>query len=191
VKPPGLILIAASTGGPQALHTVLSGLRGDLPAPVLVVQHIPPFFNSVMVDNLGPASKLRVKLAEDREYIQAGTVYIAPGGRHMILDRQKRIGFDDSPPIFNIRPAADVLFWSVAEACPNGGVLAVILTGMGEDGAQGLTKIKRCLRCICIAQSRDTCVVYGMPRAVIECGLADFVLDIGCIAQKINALCVG
>ncbi|MCL2488075.1 MAG: hypothetical protein FWE80_05260, partial [Oscillospiraceae bacterium] len=184
---PELVLIAASTGGPLALEQILSGLKADFPVPILVVQHMPAHFTSTLAQHLDQKATLRVKLAENREPLAAGTVYIAPGGVHMKLDAKNQIRVDDSPPINGVRPAADILFESVADYFSGTSVLAVVLTGMGCDGERGLAQLKEKRECYCLAQSERTCVVYGMPRAVIENGLADKIVDLDKMAGEISS----
>jgi len=185
---PELVLIAVSTGGPQALQKIFSEISGNIPVPILVVQHIPPHFAEVLAGNLNMTSKLKVKVAESRDSIEPGTVYIAPGDVHMKLDKKNKIYFDDSPPILGIRPAADVLFESVVESYAVNRVLVVILTGMGRDGVAGLKMLKKDRVCYCVAQSESTCVVYGMPRAAVESGLVDKIVDLDDIATEIEGL---
>ena len=188
---PEIVLIAASTGGPAALETVITKLRKDFPIPILVVQHMPPHFVETFARDLAHRSQLRVKVAEHRETVAAETVYIAPGGLHMKLDTENKIYFDGSPPINGLRPAADKLFESIAESFGGSGVLAVILTGMGCDGEKGIARLKEKRDCFCVAQSEKTCVVYGMPRAVVESGFADKILDLEKISVEIETLALG
>ena len=183
---PDIVLIAASTGGPIALETVLSQLHRNFPVPILIVQHIPMSFTENLARNLDHKAKIKVKVAENDEPISAGTAYIAPGGAHMTLDKRQRIYLDDSPPRSGVRPAADVLFESVAKNFAGSGILVVILTGMGSDGKEGLIKLKAKRECCCLVQSEETCVVYGMPRAVTENNLADWILDLDMISSKIE-----
>jgi two-component system chemotaxis response regulator CheB len=138
---PGIVLIAASTGGPSALEKILSKLDADFPVPVLIVQHMTAHFIETLVHNLSGKSGLKIKVAENGEFASAGTAYIAPGGTHMKLGADTRIYFDGSPPINGVRPAADALFVSVAESF-SGRILAVVLTGMGRDGEAGLARLK-------------------------------------------------
>ena len=183
---PDIVLIAASTGGPIALEAVISQLRRDFPVPILIVQHIPMNFTENLARNLNHKSKIKVKVAENDETISAGTAYIAPGGAHMMLDKRQKIYLDDSPPRSGVRPAADVLFESVAANFTGSGILVVILTGMGSDGKEGLKRLKEKRECCCLVQSEETCVVYGMPRAVTENNLADWILDLDMISSKIE-----
>jgi len=186
---PEIVLIAASTGGPLALNNILSNMRSDFPVPILVVQHIPSYFTETLAHHLDNKSHLKVKIAEDRETVTASTVYLAPGGMHMKLDIENKIKLDDSPPISGLRPAADVLFESVAKSFSFSRVLVVILTGMGSDGKKGLASLKAKKDCLCLAQSEETCVVYGMPRCAVESGLVDKVLDLEKISHEIESLC--
>jgi len=183
---PQIILIAVSTGGPRALESIIPELRRDISVPILVVQHMPPHFIEILTERLNSKSELKVKVAEDGEIISGGTVYLAPGGAHMRLSSENQIYLDDSPPINGVRPAADALFESVANDFYGNKILAVILTGMGQDSKSGVTKLKGKKKCFCIAQSEKTCVVYGMPRAVIDEGLADMILDLEQIAPEIE-----
>ncbi len=187
---PELVLIASSTGGPQALETVLTALSGTFPVPILVVQHMLPNFTESFANGLDKKAKLRIKVADSGERVVPGTVYIAPDGCHMALNAQRKIAFIDAPPVSGIRPTADVLFESVADNLPPGDILAVVLTGMGRDGERGLMQLKARHNCYCLVQSEQTCVVYGMPRAAVEAGFADSVLDLGEIAGALEKLCI-
>ncbi len=186
---PELVLIASSTGGPQALETVLTALSGSFPIPILVVQHMLPHFTESFALGLNKKANLRIKVADGGEGVVPGTVYIAPDGAHMALNAQKKIAFIDAPPVNGIRPTADALFESVADNLPPRDVLAVVLTGMGRDGERGLMRLKVKHNCYCLVQSEKTCVVYGMPRAAVESGLADGVCDLGDIAPELERLC--
>jgi len=183
---PQLILIAASTGGPRALETVIPALRSEIPVPILIVQHMPPHFIETLTERLNSKSEIKVKVAENGEKIKGGTVYMAPGGVHMRLNADNEVYLDDSPPINGVRPAADALFDSVAEDFSGLRVLTIVLTGMGQDSMKGIIKLKEKKKCYCIAQSKNTCVVYGMPRAAVEEGLADKISDLDQIAAEIE-----
>ena len=189
----GLVVIGVSTGGPKTLSSIIPKLPGDLDCPVLIVQHMPPKFTASLAQHLEKESALTVKEAECGEPVLPGNVYLAPGGYHMMLkasalktENEWIIELNNQPPVNSCRPSVDVLFESVASAakCP---VLAVILTGMGEDGANGLETLKKGI-CYCLSQSRATCVVYGMPHAVKSRGLSDEVLDTEQFAERITEL---
>ncbi len=194
VKPAnfGIVVIGVSTGGPNALAALVPRLPANLGCPVLIVQHMPPHFTASLAQHLSHLSALPVREAQDNELVAANTVLIAPGGRHMTVRAdpanatQLLIALNDSPPVNSCRPAVDVLFRSVA-AHFNGGILSVILTGMGEDGAAGVAALKR-KSCWSLAQDEKTCVVYGMPRALVERGLADEVVPLDALADRITAL---
>ncbi len=186
---PEMVLIGVSTGGPAALARILPGIPGDIGVPIFIVQHMPPVFTQSLAENLAAKCAVRVREAGHGELAEANTVYIAPGGRQMRLasgpgDRVS-IQLTDDPPENNCRPAVDYLFRSAANHFP-GRAMAVILTGMGSDGTVGLRLLKR-RGCYVIAQDEPSCVVYGMPKAAIEAGVADIVLPVDAIAGKIAA----
>jgi two-component system chemotaxis response regulator CheB len=190
---PELVLIGVSTGGPNALTTLLPALPGKLGVPVLIVQHMPPVFTQSLAENLDSKCALRVCEAADGMSAEADTVYIAPGGRQMRLapgpDGRKVIQITDDPPENNCRPAVDYLFRSVANHFP-GRAMGVILTGMGSDGTLGLRLLKR-HNCFVIAQDEASCVVYGMPKAAVDAGVVDAVLPLDAIAGRIAAFVHG
>jgi two-component system chemotaxis response regulator CheB len=173
-----MVAIGASTGGPNALRRVLPTLPADLSLPVLIVQHLPASFTTALAENLHKVSTLPVQEARDGEPLLPNRVYLSPGGRHLTVARSKdpadqvvRVQLTDGPKVNSCKPSADVLFQSVAEVY-GGGVLAVVLTGMGNDGQAGVAAVK-VKGGYCLSQSEETCAVYGMPRAVDEAGLSD------------------
>lgn len=182
-----LVTIGSSTGGPRALQEIIPLLPEGFPVPVLVSQHMPRNFTGPFAERLNQLSKIPVKEAENEEPLMNGTVYIAPGGGHMEISRKKaidvriRIRPDNGDCIY--RPSVDIMMISAAGVFP-GRVLGVILTGMGNDGLKGMKSIKQGGGRT-IAQDEETCVVYGMPKAVVEAGLADKVLSIEQIAGEI------
>jgi len=181
--------IGVSTGGPQTLAEILKELPPNFPVPILIVQHMPPLFTAQLAERLDKISRLKVKEAEDGEPIKEGVVYIAPGDYHMevsIENRQRHVRLHQGPPVNNCRPAVDVLFKSLADVY-GGATLGLILTGMGKDGLEGARKIKAKGGSI-VAQDRETSVVYGMPRAVFEAGLADEVLPLFEIPKRLKEL---
>ncbi len=185
---PAVVAIGVSTGGPEALTKMLPLLPANLPVPVVLVQHMPPLFTKSLADSLAQRSKLRITEATEGEPVRRGTVYIAPGGRHMVVRRgegEAIIGLNDGPPVNSCRPSVDVLFRSVASVYGEHGILTVILTGMGNDGCAGVRTCKR-YPCFCITQSEPSCVVYGMPRAVDEAGLSDISLPLEKIAEELT-----
>ncbi len=186
---PQAIVIGVSTGGPQALATLLPALPADLGVPVLVVQHMPPVFTQALAESLATKCRLKVCEAADGERLLPNVVYLAPGGRQMRVRGHPAGGaaiqVTDDPPENNCRPSVDYLFRSVAGVLP-GRSVAVILTGMGSDGALGLRLLKR-QGCQVFAQDQATCVVYGMPRAAVEAGVVDAILPLEAIAPRLVA----
>ncbi|MCS7199024.1 MAG: chemotaxis response regulator protein-glutamate methylesterase [Caldimicrobium sp.] len=181
--------IGVSTGGPQTLLEIFKNIPATLRVPIFIVQHMPPIFTRQLAERLDKISPLTVKEAEDGEVIKEGYVYVAPGDYHMrikVNNRDKIITLNQDPPINNCRPAVDVLFESLAEVF-NGTCLGIILTGMGRDGTEGARKIKQKGGGI-IAQDSSSSIVFGMPRAVIEAGLADEVLSLQEIPKRIREL---
>lgn len=180
-----LVAIGTSTGGPQALQKVITRLPANLPCGVVVVQHMPPGFTKSLADRLNQISAIAVKEAENDEIIEPGHVYIAPGNYHMrisISGADKKIVLGQDPPVGNHRPAVNVMYDSVAPVGRD--LVAVIMTGMGCDGCEGMKKIKASGG-YSIAQNEDTSVVYGMPKAVVDAGLADEIQPLENIAKAI------
>lgn len=186
-KPPEIVAIGISTGGPAALHEMLPKLPKDLPVPVVIVQHMPPKFTRSLADDLDRRCAVRVVEAVDGERLQPGTVYIAPGGHQMKLESLAH-GFNvvitDDPPEKCCKPSVDYLFRSLAQQLGSR-VLAVIMTGMGDDGYNGCKLLKQRGAHI-MAQDAASCVVYGMPRQIIENGLADLIRPLHEIADTID-----
>ncbi|MHB9145935.1 MAG: protein-glutamate methylesterase/protein-glutamine glutaminase [Symbiobacteriia bacterium] len=178
-----VIVIGCSTGGPGALHQVVPRLPRDLAAGVLVVQHMPPGFTRSLADRLNEISPLSVREAQTGEPIVPGTVLVAPGNYHMLVDEHRRIRLNQDPPLHGVRPAVDRTLESAA-AVFGRHTLAVIMTGMGYDGARGVAIVRRAGG-RAIAEDESTCVVYGMPRVVIETGNADRIVPLGQIGQAI------
>ena len=177
--PNRIIVIGISTGGPNALQFFLSQIPGDFPGTILVVQHMPEGFTEMFAKRLDECCELDVQEAKSGDLLVAGRVLICPGNRHMMVRRMPRgdmAVLSDAPAVNGHRPSADVLFHSVAqEFGPT--VVGIIMTGMGEDGAEGIGAIKNSGG-MTIAQSEDTCVVSGMPRAAILKGYANKVIPL-------------
>lgn len=181
------VAIAASTGGPPALERVLGGLSVSLPAAYVVVQHLPVGFSGSLAKRLNAVSSITVQEAEDGAFLQAGHAYVAPHGRHMVVDASAgvaRLLFTDEPPVHGVRPAADVLFKSVSDAFGDGAV-GVVMTGMGADGARGALAIKRAAGDV-IIQDEATSVVWGMPGAAVKLNAGRRVVALGLIAAEIR-----
>ena len=184
-----VVAIGISTGGPNALSKVIPALPGDIGVPVLMVQHIPPVFSASLAKSLDNKSALRVKEAVNGEEIFPNTVYLAPGGTQMMVasgaGMKKIIRISqDAPAENNCKPSVDYLFRSVAREYGSKAT-SVIMTGMGVDGKIGV-KVTKASGAISIVQDAASCVVYGMPKAVIEAGLADIIVPLDNIADEIS-----
>ncbi len=184
---PRLLAIASSTGGPRALFDLAQGLaaRGPLPVPVVVVQHMPPTFMPILAEHLGRAGNLPCTEAQDGEVLQPGRIYLAPGDRHLLVLRAAkdlRAKLWDGPPESFCRPAADPTLRSAADAC-DGRVLALVLTGMGQDGLAGTRAIIEAGG-TALAQDEASSVVWGMPGSVAKAGLCHAVLPIPRLAAR-------
>lgn len=173
------VVIGSSTGGPEALGRVLPVLMRNCPVPVFLVQHLPPGFSNYFAESLAKRSGSRIQEARDGTLAENGTVYIGPGGRHLILNLvngRVALGFSETPPENGCLPAADVLFRSAASVY-SGQVLCVVLTGMGSDGAKGAAVVRRAGGHV-IAQDESTSVVWGMPGSTVATGAANEVLPL-------------
>lgn len=183
--PRRLVLIGASTGGVEALRTVLPRLPADMP-PVVVVQHIPAYFSRVMAEHLDRISSLEVREAADGDALSPGLCLIAPGDFHLTIARagdRYRVKLSQSPPVNHCRPSVDVLFRSAAEQA-GARAVGVLLTGMGSDGARGMQML-RASGARTIVESEQTCVVFGMPQAAIATGAVERVAPLPRIPEAI------
>ncbi|HUC49335.1 MAG TPA: chemotaxis response regulator protein-glutamate methylesterase [Xanthobacteraceae bacterium] len=193
VTPPRALLIGSSTGGPQALTALIEKLPAAVDrAPLLITQHMPPTFTTVMAEHLSRVGGRGAHEAEDGEPVLAGGIYVAPGGRHMRVVRDGdavRIAIGDDEPIHFCRPSVDALFSSAA-AVWGAASLALVLTGMGTDGTRGATDIVASGGSV-IAQDESTSVVWGMPRSVAQAGLCSAVLPLDQIAPKVLRVFAG
>lgn len=181
-----LVAIGSSTGGPVALQHVLTQLPATFPLPILLIQHMPSTFTPAFAQRLNQQCQITVKEAEDGEMLQKGTAYLAPGGRQMgLVDRggQVRVRVYDGDASLHYKPSVDLAFTSAAEVFP-GKVLSVIMTGMGADGREGARALKKGGATVW-AQDEASCVIYGMPAAVVEANLADQVLPLGEIGHEL------
>ncbi len=184
---PEVVTIGVSTGGPNALATMFPGLQKNFPVPVVMVQHMPPLFTRLLAERLSVVSNLRVREGVEGALLQPGDAWIAPGGFHMELIRTAegvKLKLHEEPPENSCRPAVDVLFRSVAKAYGSKS-LAVILTGMGQDGMRGCEHIRERGGEVLI-QDEASSVVWGMPGAVAAAGLANKTLPLDAIASEIN-----
>jgi two-component system chemotaxis response regulator CheB len=191
--PPRVLVIGSSTGGPQALNAIVTQIDSVLDrAPVLITQHMPPTFTTILAEHLARLAKRPVREAVEGEEVNAGTIYLAPGGRHMSVVRRDgiaMIALDDGPLVNFCKPAVDPLFSSAAEVWgPK--VLAVVLTGMGSDGLRGAQAIAAAGGNI-LAQDEPTSVVWGMPGQVAHAGLCSAVLPLDEIAPRLTRIFAG
>ena len=186
-KPMKIIAIGASTGGPMALQTIFSRLPGDLPVPVLVVQHIAKGFIKGFKEWLASSSSVNIKIAEDNEPLEAATIYLAPDDYHMELSSDFKIKLNDLPPENGLRPSVNYLFRSVAKHAGSE-ASGILLTGMGKDGAEGLKTMKE-IGASTFIQNQESSVVFGMPGEALRIGAADQALPPEAIAEVLVKLC--
>lgn len=183
----GLVAIGTSTGGPKALQEILPALPKEFPVPIVVAQHMPPNFTGPFAERLNQLCKLEVREAKEGDVLKPGLILLAPGGGHMRVSRKRGIEttvtISEDRENFIYRPSVDALMASVAEVFP-GRALGVILTGMGNDGMKGMIELKKTGGRI-FAQNEESCIVYGMPKAVVDAGIADKVLALEEIAGEI------
>ena len=180
------VLIGSSTGGTQAIEQILLALPGDAPG-IAIVQHMPEKFTAMYAERLDGLCAMRIKEARDGDRLERGVVLIAPGGRHLQL--RKAVGqyfavVVDGPPVNRHKPSVDVLFKSLA-GCTGGDALAIMLTGMGDDGARGMKQLHD-LGVRTVAQDEASCVVFGMPKEAIKLGAVDQVMPLDRIASAIT-----
>jgi two-component system chemotaxis response regulator CheB len=183
---PRVLVIGVSTGGPTALGAIVGEFPVEFPLPILMVQHMPPVFTRLLAERLQDKCALRVEEAANGSVVEKGKILIAPGGYHMLVGNsggQMHVTLDQTPPENSCRPAVDVMFRSVEEAY-GGAVISVILTGMGYDGLRGVRALKASGAYV-IAQDEASSVVWGMPGAVVEAGLADAVVPLDGVVAEI------
>jgi two-component system chemotaxis response regulator CheB len=185
-EPARMVAIAASTGGPAALYRVLSELPEDLPVPILVVQHIAPGFVPALATWLDGASPLTIKVAQHGEQVEAGSVYFAPDDSHLTLADRQTIALSKAPALAGFRPSGTPLFESLARVYGEASI-GVILTGMGDDGLIGLRALHAAGGKI-IAQDEASSVVFGMPAAAVEAGIADAVVPLNMVAAQLRRM---
>ncbi|SHN16422.1 protein-glutamate methylesterase/protein-glutamine glutaminase [Gracilibacillus kekensis] len=181
-----IVAIGSSTGGPRALQQIITQLPTNLKAPVVIVQHMPKGFTKSLAERLDKLSNVSVKEVEDGDLIEQSNVYLAPGGKQFKVkevNHQFVAEVKQDLPVNGHQPAVDVLFESISELS-DCHPIAVVLTGMGSDGAKGIIQLKKKHpRTITITQSKDTCVVYGMPQSAEKTGLVDYVKDLENISE--------
>jgi two-component system chemotaxis response regulator CheB len=182
----GVLVIGSSTGGPRALQTLIPGLPADLGLPVVIVQHMPPGFTASLAQRLDGISPLEVREAAEGDRLRAGLILVAPGGHHLEFDAESIAHLTDAPPVHGVRPSVDVTLASLTRLYgPR--ITAVLLTGMGRDGARSLKTI-RDLGGHTFAEDETTCTVYGMPKAAVELGGVGCLLPLPQIAPALVQL---
>ena len=185
-----IVVIGISTGGPQLLSRVVPLIDADLPATYVIVQHMPQGFTKNLATRLDSISGLAVQEAVHDAYLKRGNVYIAPGGKHLKLVNglRPRLQVSDEAPYKGHKPSINMMVSSLARLNSSKRLVVAILTGMGEDGLEGVKELKRCCSCKVLAQNEATSVVYGMPKAIIEAGCADYVVPEEQIAMTIKKI---
>ncbi len=182
-----IVAIASSTGGPKALQEVIPRLPKNLKAPVLIVQHMPAGFTAALADRLNSLSPMKVCEAREGDVLEDGQAYLAKGGCHMNVVRQAGrhvIHYTDEPPREGVRPCANYMYESLAESTYDE-VICVVMTGMGADGTAGIKNLQMKKQTTVISQSEDTCIVYGMPRSVVQAGISQEIVPLTKIANEI------
>jgi len=177
-----IIILCSSTGGPKALNVIISSLPGNLNACILIVQHMPGEFTPMLAERLDKTSALHVTEAKGGEPILSGKVYVAPGGKHLEISKEEKVVLSNKPKRHSVRPSCDITLKSLASF--GNRMLAVVLTGMGKDGSEGLSELKKKNGRV-IVEDASTSVIFGMPKAAIETGFVDKVIPLTEIAQEI------
>ena len=186
---PAVIAIGASTGGPNALFELIENLPKPLRVPVVITQHMPPMFTAILAEHIGKRSGLKAYEGTDRMIVEAGCIYVAPGGRHMEIMRtggQIRLRLTDAPPENFCRPSVNPMLRSVAEVWGKA-TLGIMLTGMGSDGLEGAREVVA-VGGTMLAQDQASSVVWGMPGAIVNAGLAAEILPLSGLASAIGCL---
>lgn len=187
--PFGIVGLASSAGGLNALNEILAHLPADFPVPLVIVQHLDPRHRSLMAQILSKSSPLSVKQAEEGELLKPRTVYIAPPDHHLLVNSNHTVSLTRSELVHFVRPSADLLFESIAAAFKERAI-AVVLTGTGSDGAMGVQAIKK-MKGTVIAQDEKSAEFYGMPQAAIQTQSVDFILPLAEISNAIITLVLG
>ena len=183
-----IVALACSTGGPKALQSVIPFLPKNLDAPMVLVQHMPAGFTKSMADRLNETSVIKVKEAEDGDVLQKGVVYVAPGGKHMEVKKTGAghvISLNNMPAIGGLRPCADITYDSLKQSGFDQ-IVCVVLTGMGADGTKGILSLEKSKPIYVISQDAESCIVYGMPKAIAEAGVVNEVVPLDKVASTIT-----
>ena len=178
-----IVVIGSSTGGPRALYSMIPSIPADIPAALLLVQHMPPGFTKALAGRLDTLSQISVKEAEAGDILCNGQAFMAPGGYHMVLKKNATIDLNQAPSVCGVRPAVDVTMAS-AVAVYGRAVTGIVLTGMGSDGTRGSGLIKEAGGLVMV-EDASTCTIFGMPRSIIEAGYAEYIVPLPEIAGKL------
>jgi len=181
---PRLVFIAASTGGPKVLHNLVSNLSPLKKSGMLIVQHMPAGFTKSLAERLNNSAPFSIKEANGGDKLVINRALLAPGGKHLLVEEGKEVSLSDDPPVKGLKPCADITLLSAIKAFEGRDILAVVMTGMGKDALEGCRALKKRGGTV-IAQDESTSLIFGMPRAVIEEGLADKVLPLSDIPSAI------
>lgn len=182
-----VVALASSTGGPKALQSVVPRLPKNLKAPVVIVQHMPAGFTASLAERLDSLSEIRVKEAAEGDTLEAGTVYISKGGKHLNVQSsggRYTIHYTDQPTREGVKPCANYMYESLQDSKYDQ-IVCVVMTGMGADGTEGIKNLKTKKKIHVIAQEQSTCAVYGMPKSIVTAGLSDQIVPLDQIAQEI------
>jgi len=182
-----IVAIGTSTGGPKALQKLLLGIPKDLLATYLIVQHMPAGFTKTLAERINTIADIDVKEAEEGDVLQQGMAYVAPGGYHMTIENNTSptVRLSALPPVKGHRPSVNMMLDSLAKMNTGKKIIGVIMTGMGSDGLEGFITLKEKENIPIIAQDEASCVVYGMPRAVVQAGIANKIVPLDQIADQI------
>lgn len=182
-----IVAIGTSTGGPKALQKLLLSLPKDLLATYLIVQHMPTGFTKTLAERINTVADIDVKEAEEGDVLRQGMAYVAPGGYHMTIENNvsPTIKLSALPPVKGHRPSVNMMLDSLSKLNTQKKIIGVIMTGMGSDGLDGLITLKEKDNIPIIAQDEASCVVYGMPRAVVQAGIANKIVPLDQIATEI------
>ena len=181
-----IVVIGVSTGGPIALRRLFAGLP-PLDAAIVIVLHIPPGMDYKIAKGLDGVASMPVALAEDREYLRSGQVYLAPGGFHLRLEGNSRVILEEGERVNFVQPSADVAMKSLLKPLKRNHIVGVVMTGMGKDGAEGIRHIKA-IGGTTFAQDQQSSAIYGMPKAAMETGAVDFMAPPDKIGEKLVKL---
>ena len=183
-----VLVIGTSTGGPKALAELIPDIPNNLPTGILIVQHMPPGFTKSLAQRLNQLSSLHVKEAEEGDVVKPGQALLAPGDYHMVVNRDGFIELNQDPPVWGVRPSVDVTLESVFRAYGSSS-RAVVLTGMGSDGARGAAMVKAVNGQVKV-EDESTCAVYGMPKSIADAGNADKIVPLNRMGREIVKMCL-